>query len=87
MPHSQINMRPNRITGVFFGSKRLTQQRAYADLSYDPDKLRRGSNDSDKDDYVVTPGESNWADFKLEYVLPLGAARYTGLNGRRSGAL
>ena len=55
------------------------KQRAYADLSYDPDKPRRGSNDSDKDDYVVTPGESNWADFKLEYVLPLGSARNTGM--------
>ena len=28
------------------------KQRAYAALSYDPDEPRRGSNDSDKDDYV-----------------------------------
>jgi len=51
------------------------KQRAYTALSYDPDEPRRGSNDSDEDDFVVTPGENNWADFRLEYVVPIGAAR------------
>jgi hypothetical protein len=51
------------------------KQRAYTALSYDPDQPRRGSNDSDEDDFVVTPGFNNWSDFRLEYVLPIGAAR------------
>ena len=55
------------------------EQRAYARLEYPTDEPRRGSNDSHEDDYVVTPGENNWADFKLEYVLPLGAARNAGM--------
>jgi len=48
-------------------------QRAYVRLAYPTNEPRRGSNDSDKDDYVVTPGDNNWFDIKLEYVLPIGA--------------
>ena len=55
------------------------RQRAYFRLAYPADEPRRGGNDSDRDDYVVTPGNSNWADFKLEYVLPIGAARNRGM--------
>ena len=51
------------------------KQRAYTALSYEPGVPRRGSNDSDEDDFVVTPGNNNWADFRLEYVVPIGAAR------------
>jgi hypothetical protein len=56
-----------------------SRQRAYIRLEYPPDEPRRGSNDSDKDDFIVTPGENNWADFKLEYSLPIGAARQKGM--------
>jgi len=54
-------------------------QRAYVRLEYPTDEPRRGSNDSDKDDYLEVGGENNWFDIKLEYVLPLGAARNTGM--------
>jgi hypothetical protein len=54
-------------------------QRAYVSQEYRLDKPRRGSNDSGKDDYVEVGGESNWFDIKLEYVLPLGAARSSGI--------
>ena len=49
-------------------------QRAYARLSYDPDTVRPGSNDSDMNAYGEDSGNDNWTDFKLEYVLPLGSA-------------
>jgi hypothetical protein len=55
------------------------KQRAYFRLQYPTDEPRRGSNDSDKDDFTVTPGENNWADFKLEYTVPIGAARSSGM--------
>lgn len=55
------------------------KQRAYFRLQYPTDEPRRGSNDSDKDDYTDVPGENNWADFKLEYTLPIGAARNAGM--------
>ena len=55
------------------------KQRAYVRPQYPPDEPRRGSNDSDEDDYTVTPGDNNWADFRLEYVLPIGAARDGGM--------
>ncbi len=54
-------------------------QRAYGDLSIEPGEVRPGSNDSDKDDYVETGGENNWFDFKIEYVLPIGATRNDGM--------
>ena len=51
------------------------KQRAYTALSFEPGVPRRGSNDSDADDFVVTPGDNYWSDFRLEYVVPIGAAR------------
>lgn len=54
-------------------------QRAYASLEIEPDSVRRGSNDSDKDDYVTAGGENNWFDLKIEYVLPIGAAQDDGM--------
>ena len=50
-------------------------QRAYTQLNFDPNAVRPGSNDSDKDGYAEESGYDNWTDFKLEYVLPMGAAR------------
>lgn len=48
-------------------------------LAYPPDEPRRGSNDSDEDDFGEAGGDNNWFDFKLEFVLPLGAAREQGM--------
>ena len=48
-------------------------QRAYAFPVYPTGGIMPGSNDSDPDAYVETPGDDNWFDFKLEYVLPLGS--------------
>jgi hypothetical protein len=50
-------------------------QRAYSFPFYQPGTIRPGSNDSDPEQYVETPGDDNWFDFKLEYVLPLGSAK------------
>ncbi len=55
------------------------RQRAYTRLTFDPDLPRRGSNDSDQNDFAEAGGENNWLDFKAEYVLPLGAARHFGM--------
>ncbi|MGL1932683.1 MAG: BamA/TamA family outer membrane protein [Desulfotalea sp.] len=51
------------------------KQRAYANISYAPNKIRPGSNESDKNDYIEAGGENNWLDIRLEYVLPIGAAK------------
>ena len=51
------------------------KQRAYTKLAFAPNEPRPGSNDSDMDDYGEDSGYSNWSDFKLEYVLPWGAAK------------
>jgi hypothetical protein len=50
-------------------------QRAYTRLAFEPNTTRRGSNDSDMDDYGEDSGYSNWTDIKLEYVLPIGSAK------------
>lgn len=55
------------------------KQRAYGSLTIEPDTIRPGSNDSDKDDYVEAGGDNHWFDFKLEYVLPFGAAKGDGM--------
>jgi len=54
-------------------------QRAYTFPYYPPGSTRPGSNDSGEDQYVETPGDDNWLDLKLEYVLPLGSARESGM--------
>jgi len=54
-------------------------QRAYAYPFFTPGETRPGSNDSDQDDYVETEGWDNWSDFKLEYVLPIGSAKDSGI--------
>ncbi len=55
------------------------KQRAYGSLINRPDTIRPGSNDSDKDDYVEAGGDNQWFDFKLEYVVPIGAAKSDGM--------
>jgi hypothetical protein len=50
------------------------RKRAYAAPAYIPGTVRPGSNNSEADQYVEVGGNDNWADFRLEYVLPIGAA-------------
>jgi len=50
-------------------------QRAYSFPFFPPGSIRPGSNDSDKDQYIETPGDDNWFDIKLEYVLPMGSGK------------
>ena len=49
-------------------------KRAYATPAYVPGVPRPGSNNSDADQYLEVGGNDNWSDFRLEYVLPIGAA-------------
>ena len=44
-----------------------------------PGSVRPGAHDSDEDLFIESAGDSNWLDFKLDYVLPLGAARDRGM--------
>jgi hypothetical protein len=55
------------------------RQRVYSALAFEPGKPRAGSNESEGGDYVETPGSDNWLDFRLDLVLPLGAADSSGL--------
>jgi len=55
------------------------RQRAFALPVYEEGAVRPGSNDSDSDDYVEKEGYDNWSDFRLEYVLPIGSGRDSGL--------
>lgn len=50
------------------------RKRAYAAPAYDPGSVRPGSNDSTDEQYLEVGGTDNWTDFRLEYVLPIGAA-------------
>ncbi len=50
------------------------KNRAYTAVDFQQDSIRPGSNDSDMDDFVEDSGYDNWSDFKIEYVLPWGAA-------------
>lgn len=55
------------------------KQRAYAFPFTEPGTTRFGSNDSDEDDFVESGGMDNWFELYLEYVLPIGAARKSGM--------
>jgi hypothetical protein len=47
---------------------------------YQPPGLERpGSNDSREDVFLKSKGDSNWLEFKLDYVWPLGAAAERGM--------
>jgi hypothetical protein len=49
------------------------RKRAYAAPAYPPGIPQPGSNNSTSDQFVEVGGSDNWADFRLEYVLPIGA--------------
>lgn len=58
------------------------QQRAYAGGGYEPippGVPLPGSNDSLSSQFYQGDGASNWFDFKMEYVLPIGATRDAGM--------
>ncbi|WP_258405076.1 BamA/TamA family outer membrane protein [Shewanella psychrotolerans] len=57
-------------------------QRAYTGLGgqfVPPDQPLPGSNDSSNEQYLEADGASNWFDIKLEYALPWGATKKSGL--------
>lgn len=68
---------------LFFSAQGMVghypRQRAYSASTFTPGTDRPGSNNSGKDDYGEESGYDNWSDFKLEYVLPLGSARDSGM--------
>ena len=58
---------------------RYPNQRAYADPPGFRPEVKAGANDSDKDDYIEDGGTDNWWEMKLEYVLPIGGMRGSGM--------
>jgi len=51
----------------------------YPDELTPANKARPGANDSNFDDYIEASGTSNWWDVHLEYVLPWGQAKKSGM--------
>jgi len=50
------------------------RNRAYSAPAFVPNRPRPGSNASRSDQFLEVGGTDNWSDFRLEYVLPIGAA-------------
>ncbi|MEN8198897.1 MAG: BamA/TamA family outer membrane protein [Thermodesulfobacteriota bacterium] len=85
------DFRPSFANRFFFGAQGMVghypKNRAYSSVTFQPDSVRAGSNDSHMDDYAEDSGYDNWTDFKMEFVLPWGSARndsmqhYTLKNG------
>lgn len=56
------------------------RQRAYASPIFVPPGVTPpGSNDSSQDQFIEARGSNNWFDIKLEYALPIGAAKDDGM--------
>ena len=53
----------------------FTDQRFYGDYDQDPEAVRAGSNDSDKDDYVTGVSNQQLVTFEFKYRLPIGSIR------------
>ena len=53
----------------------FTDQRFYGDYDQDPDEVRAGSNDSDKDDYVTGVSNEQTLVFDVKYRLPIGSIK------------
>ncbi len=75
--------RPSFANRFFFSAQGMIghypRQRAYSAPFFTPGAPFPGSNDSDREDFVEKSGYDNWTDFKLEYVLPIGAGRNDAL--------
>ena len=54
-------------------------QRTYGAIDYFDGKAHSGDNDSDKNNFATAAGHDNWLNFKLEYVLPIGAAQKSSI--------
>ena len=59
------------------------RQRTYSSPFFLPNVTRPGSNDSGKDDFIESGGNDHWLDMKVEYVLPIGAAKDNGIRTQR----
>jgi hypothetical protein len=60
----------------------FSNHRAYATPRGFPipkDVVRPGANESSPDVFLESKGDSNWLDFKMEYVFPIGAATEKGM--------
>jgi len=57
---------------TFILADHFTDQRFYVDYDRDPDEIRAGSNDSDKDDYVTGISDERTININLKYRLPIG---------------
>lgn len=58
------------------------RQRAYTEVPRPADGSippPAGSNDSGEDEYIEDEGDDNWLDLKLEYVLPIGSMKQSGI--------
>ena len=55
------------------------RKRAYSAPIFSLEGPRPGSNDSRADQFIEIGGHDHWADLRLEYVLPMGAARHQSL--------
>jgi hypothetical protein len=58
---------------------RYPRQRAYTNVIRVAGDKQAGGNDSDKDDFIEEDGNDNWFEFKVEYVLPIGAMKHGGM--------
>ena len=69
--------RPSFADRFFFSAQGMIghypRQRAYSAPFFPSGVPFPGSNDSDEKEFVVKSGYDNWTDFKLEFVLPIGA--------------
>lgn len=55
------------------------RKRAYSAAAFRPGETRPGSNESTADQYIEVGGNDNWMDFRLEYMMPMGAAKEQGM--------
>ncbi len=60
---------------TFILANHFTDQRFYVDYDRDPDEVRAGSNDSDKDDYVTGISDERTINIDLKYRLPIGGIK------------
>jgi hypothetical protein len=58
------------------------RQRAYTEVPRRPDgssPVQAGTNNSDKNNYEEDSGDDNWYELSLEYVLPIGSMKSSGI--------
>jgi outer membrane protein assembly factor BamA len=60
---------------TFILADHFTDQRFYVDYDRDPDEVRAGSNDSDKDDYATGISDERSINIGFKYRLPIGGIK------------